>query len=113
MREGKPAQISDFRTNDRLTATIITTKPPKVLTEREVQATLARSDGAGAPAPSAAPAPARPAAAAPSMSTAPTPAAPARTLPKTASQIPALGLTGIASLAVGLVLTMRRRRAIR
>ena len=113
MREGKPAQISDFRTNDRLTATIITTKPPKVLTEREVQATLARSsDAAGAPAASAAPAPARPAAAAPSMATAPSPAAP-RTLPKTASQVPALGLAGIASLAVGLVLTMRRRRAIR
>ncbi len=30
MREGKPAQISDFRANDRLTATIITTKPPRV-----------------------------------------------------------------------------------
>jgi LPXTG-motif cell wall-anchored protein len=113
MREGKPAQISDFRTNDRLTATIITTKPPKVLTEREVQATLARTDGASAPAASAAPAPGRPAAAPPSMSTAPEPAAPARSLPKTASQVPALGLTGIASLAVGLVLTMRRRRAIR
>ena len=29
MREGKPAQISDFRANDKLTATIITTKPPR------------------------------------------------------------------------------------
>ena len=51
MREGKPAQISDFRANDRLTATIITTKPPRVVTEKEVQATLAKSNaGAGAPA---------------------------------------------------------------
>ena len=47
MREGKPAEISDFRANDRLTATIITSKPPRVLTEKEVSATLAQS-GAGA-----------------------------------------------------------------
>ena len=47
MRDGKLAQISDFRANDRLTATIVTTKPPRVLTEREVKATLAQS-GAGA-----------------------------------------------------------------
>ena len=44
MREGKLAEISDFRVNDRLTATIITTKPPRVLTEREVQATLAKAN---------------------------------------------------------------------
>ena len=47
MREGKPAEISDFRDNDKLTATIVTTKPPKVMTEREVQATLANSGGGG------------------------------------------------------------------
>ena len=28
MRDGQPAQISDFRANDRLTATIVTSKPP-------------------------------------------------------------------------------------
>ena len=49
MREGKVAQISDFRDNDRLTATIITAKPPRVLTEKEVQATLARNDAGAAP----------------------------------------------------------------
>jgi hypothetical protein len=52
MREGKPAEISDFRANDRLTATLITTKPPHVMTEKEVQATLAKS-GAGASTPAA------------------------------------------------------------
>ena len=31
-REGKIAEISDFRENDKLTATIVTTKPPKVMT---------------------------------------------------------------------------------
>ena len=48
MRSGKPAQISDFREGDRLSATIITSKPPTVLTEKEVQATLASAGGAGA-----------------------------------------------------------------
>ena len=46
-RDGKLAQISDFRANDRLTATIVTTKPPRVMTEKEVQATLAQSGGGG------------------------------------------------------------------
>ena len=41
MRSGKPAQVSDFRQGDRLSATIITSMPPKVVTEQEVQATLA------------------------------------------------------------------------
>ena len=39
-REGKLAEISDFRANDKLTATIVTTKPPRVMTEREVNATV-------------------------------------------------------------------------
>ena len=47
MRSGKPAQISDFREGDRLSATIITSKPPTVLTEKEVQATLASAGKAG------------------------------------------------------------------
>ncbi len=128
MREGQPAQISDFRANDRLSATIITTKPPRVMTEREVQATLARS-GAGAPAAgapaagaSATAAPAARSGAAPSAaaSTPQTAAAPAATsgaaprkLPKTASPLPVLGLVGLASLVAGLALTARRRRATR
>ena len=46
MRAGKPAQVSDFREGDRLSATIITSMPPKVLTEKEVQATLATAPAA-------------------------------------------------------------------
>ena len=116
MREGKPAGISDFRANDRLSATIITTKPPQVMTEKEVQATLAKSAGggaAGAPAAAAAVAPSTPQMApAPSQSQAAATSGDApRKLPKTASPSPLVGLTGLISLFVGLGITVARRRA--
>jgi hypothetical protein len=113
MRGGKPAGISDFRANDQLTATIITTMPPKVVTEKEVQATLARS-GAGTPAAPAASAPSTPQTpAAPPQSTAATSGAAPKKLPKTASPLPVLGLVGLASLLAGLGLTARRYFATR
>ena len=103
VRDGRPAEISDFREGDTLTATIITTRNPQVLTEREVQATLA-------PAVAAAPPPPRPAPAAPPPpAQEPAPPAAARTLPSTASSWPLLGLSSILSLAMGLALTARRR----
>jgi len=99
IRDGKVAEISDFRANDTLSATIITTKPPRILTEKQVQATLNKPAAA---------------AAAPSYAAAPS-AAPAaehpKTLPKTGSPLPLLGLSAFASLAAGLVLTVLRRRA--
>jgi len=102
VRDGKPAQISDFRANDRISATIITSKPPRVLTDRQVQAELARPAGGSG----ASPAPARSAssgsASAPSAET-------PKALPKTASSLPLLGLVGLASLAAGLAMTVRRR----
>jgi hypothetical protein len=112
MRHGKPAQISDFRTNDKLTATIITSKPPRVLTEREVAATLAKSGGAAAP-PAAAATPAPAEAPPPSQTAAATSGAAPKKLPKTASPLPLLALGSFASLAAGLALTLRRRRATR
>jgi hypothetical protein len=109
-REGKLAEISDFRENDRLTATIVTTKPPRIMTEKEVNATLARSGGgAGTPA-AVTPSSTAPTAAAPSQAAATSGAAP-RKLPKTASPLPFLALTGFASLLVALALTVRRHRA--
>lgn len=113
MGSGKPAQVSDFRQGDRLTATIITSMPPRVLTEQEVQATLATAPAASAGAGAAA---ARSAGGAPvpSSSASRTPAsapagAAARTLPKTASARPLLGLASVLSLALGLTLMVRRR----
>jgi len=111
MRAGKPAQVSDFRQGDKLSATIITSLPPKVLTEQEVQATVASAGGA----PAAKPAPASGAGSSTLSSTANsgsgagTPAAAKKTLPKTASSTPLLGLASMLLVAMGLGLTFRRR----
>jgi LPXTG-motif cell wall-anchored protein len=101
LRDGKPAQASDFREGDKLTATIITTKPPQVLTQREVQATLGPNKASAAP-----PAPVA-TSSAPEPAVAEAPAAPA-TLPKTASSQPLIAFAGVLSLAVALVLRRRR-----
>jgi hypothetical protein len=76
-KDGKPVQLSDLRVRDRLTAVIVTEGPPHVMTQKEVDATLAAEPAPAAPPPAvptvAAPAPAAPAAAA----TAPAATAPA------------------------------------
>ena len=107
IRAGKPAQVSDFRQGDRLSATIITSMPPRVVTEQEVQATLAKAapaGSAGAPRSTAAASSAPAGGASASAS-----GGGARTLPKTASQWPLLGFASALSLAMGLALTLRRR----
>ena len=103
MRNGEPAQLSDFRAGDKLSATIITEMPPRVVTEKEVSATTARAESAPAKAhtPAAAAAPA--AAAEPADS--------GKHLPKTASPLPLVGLVGLTSLLAGAGLTLRRRLA--
>jgi len=118
-RSGKPAQISDFREGDKLSATIITSKPPTVLTEKEVQATLATAGGGAGAAKSASAgsAGAAPAKSASAGNTAAKPASSgggasgggAKTLPKTASHRPLVGFGGAVSLLVGIVLGIRRR----
>jgi hypothetical protein len=112
MRDGRLAQISDFRENDQLTATIITTMPPRIVTEKEVQATLAKSAapaGSASAATSTSSSTPRPAAAPPG-SAATSGAAP-RQLPTTAGPLPVLGIGGLASLLVGVGFTVRRRAA--
>ena len=76
--DGKPTSLSSLQPGDQLTATIVTSGPPEVLTAKDVQATLA--------APEAAPAPAAPAEAPPAAAEAP-PAA-AETAPAAAAETP-------------------------
>ena len=58
VRDGQPVQLSELREGDRLSAVIITSLPPKVMTQREVNATLAAAKASGGSAAAAAPAPA-------------------------------------------------------
>jgi LPXTG-motif cell wall-anchored protein len=113
VRDGRPAQLSDFRTGDTLTATIITTLPPATVTERDVQANLASP---AAPIAAAATAPAAGASPSPAVGALPTPAvgtSGASELPKTGGILPLIGLAGLTSLAIGASLARRRRRAAR
>jgi hypothetical protein len=104
VKDGVPAQFSDFHAGDRLSATIVTTHPPKVMTEQQVNASLAKAAPAGA-----APAPSRATSSAAAPAAAPGAAPAARKLPKTASGWPLLGLASVLSIAMGLTLTVRRR----
>jgi hypothetical protein len=111
MKNGKPAQLSDFHAGDKLSATIITSTPPKILTLKEVAGILAA-------APAAAPTSAAPAKKAPdstgalassgTATGAATPGGSGRTLPKTASSWPLFGLVSLLALGMGLGLTLRR-----
>lgn len=101
MRDGQEVDLSQLHTGDKLTATIVTTHPPKVMTEKQVQARLATPPAEGGTATSAT--------AAPAASTAETAATP-RKLPKTASPLPLLGLAGFILSLTGMGLTALRRR---
>ena len=45
IKDGQPAELTDFRAGDTLSATIVTSMPPKVITEKQVNASLARAAG--------------------------------------------------------------------
>jgi hypothetical protein len=115
MKSGKPVNLDELRKGDRLTATIVTSMPPKVLTQKEVQAIVPTADTAAAPGSGSASAGARattPAAPAPGSTAAGTSSAAkpaAKTLPKTASSLPLLAVSSAMLLALGLSLTLRRR----
>ena len=82
--DGKPVRLADLKGGDQLTATIVTSAPPEVLTAKDVQAVLdiPEPTPAEVAAEEAAPAPAAAAAEAPAMAAAepaPAEAAPAST----------------------------------
>jgi len=111
MRDGQPLAFTDLNTGDHLTATIVTTHPPKIMTQRQVAASLASVPAGAAPAPGmpAATTPTRMAAATP-VGAPVAPEAP-RQLPKTASSLPLIAMLGAASTLLGLTLTAVRRRS--
>jgi hypothetical protein len=110
VKDGQPVLLTDLNKGDKLSATIVTSAPPRVITRQEVEATLASAPAAPAAArPSSAPPSATPTAGAPAPPAAS--AARAKTLPKTASTWPLLGLVSVLFLATGLGLTIRRRVA--
>ena len=109
LREGQRVDLSGLKVGDNLTATIITRHPPKVVTEREVKASV---EAPAAPAPAAAAAAPAPAAAAPAPAlkheVSAAPAAAHAKMPKTGSQLPLLPAGGAAALLLGSAVTLRR-----
>jgi hypothetical protein len=116
MRNGQQVQLSDLRAGDNFTAVIITDEPPKVVSEREVQAMAkAAPQPASAPAnaPAAAPAPTEaPAAGAPASAPAEVPTAsvaaaptevPAASAPATATATETTETTSRSSTWVWLI----------
>src|SRR5580765_5797432 len=104
MKDGAPAQFSDFHSGDRLSATIVTTHPPKVMTQQQVNATLAKaapaSGASGASAASrSSSGSAAPVASRSTSGSAATPAGGGKKLPKTATEWPLLALASILSIA--------------
>ena len=137
-KNGKPAELKDLRAGNKLTATVVTEGEPQVLTQRQVEATVSAADlaASGAAAGGTVAAATRPAGSSGAAAAAGSGASAGRsaaaggsgaaaaagggaagggtaTLPKTASNVPLLGAVGIASLALALALTVRRRYAHR
>ena len=112
MKDGKAVRIADLKKGDKLSAVIITSGPPVVLTEKEVQAVLAEPAEAAA-APTAAAAPMAAAQPAPAGATsAPPPAAPKAAMAPT-PEASGMGLTWIwiaIAIAIVVFLLMRRRK---
>jgi LPXTG-motif cell wall-anchored protein len=103
MKDGQPVDLNQLRVGDKLTATIITKMPPKVVSSTQLKAAVKAPPPPPAPAAAPAPAPA-PAEPAPAASTG------KKKLPKTGSDLPMLAWLASLSLAAGFGLTVRRVR---
>src|SRR4029453_3999536 len=83
-KKSRPVTFPALRAGDKLTATIVTEGPPKVVTQREVQARLASP-----PTPPPAPRAASPAGTSPATSTATAQSSASAAAPSSASNVPA------------------------
>lgn len=101
MVNGKPAKITDLKKGMKFQAIRMESVQPTTITQAEMEAI---PEPAPTPAPAAAPAPA------PASAPAPAPAAAPAELPSTASNLPLVGLTGLAFLLAGAVVAGIRRR---
>jgi hypothetical protein len=129
LMDGKTTRLIDLKPGDTLTATIVTSAPPEVLTQKEVQAVLdaplpelvAAQPPEEAPVTTAAPAPAAEPAAEP-VAAEPTPAPTATPVAMETTQAAAapteeptdrrpLWIGIVVVVAIGAFLLMRRRRA--
>jgi hypothetical protein len=116
-KNGRPVTFSDLHKGDKLTATIVTEGPPKVVTQREVQARLTNPPPPPSPAPAAAPPASAPPSAAASAASAAS-SAPATSVPIAAEQQGTgtlwLIVGGLAAAVLALVVIMAavRRRAL-
>jgi hypothetical protein len=118
-KDGNAVDISELRQGDHLSATIVTEKPPKVMTEQQVQATITHTPAAASGTASSSTAPrvsstspsSSASASQPSTSASSSGGTTKKTLPKTAGELPLIGASGVLLLAVGATLMFRRRHA--
>ena len=105
-KDGQEIHLSELKKGDVVSAMIVTVHPPTMVTERQIKATAKAAPKKEAPAMAAA----EPTSAAPAVES--TPAPEHKALPKTASSLPLLGLTGILALALGASLAAIRRSRV-